>query len=1181
MKLGSIWRGIAKDSLHPVRTMTFAALLLLPHLALMAQMDQGLITGVVQDRSGAVIPGAQVTLTDTDTGLTLQSKAASDGEYTFPPIKIGTYKLMVSSPGFRTMTQENIRLDAQDYLRVVLVLEPGNVSQTITVSSAPALLQSQEASVGQVMSAETVNNTPLNGRNWVYIAQLATGVVPANGSRGAGKGDYNANGQRAEQNNFVLNGIDNNSYAADYMNGSSYALQPPPDALSEFKVQTANFSPEFGHSAGAVVNASIRSGTNQIHGSLWEYLRNDVLNARNFGALTIPKYRENQFGGTLGAPIIHDHLFFFGYAEANRIIFGNTLTTAVPSALMRQGNFSELLTPSLNSSGNAMTLYEPGSAGTQPLICNGAANVLCPGQIAPIAQKLLNEYPSPNTNGDKLYNNYTVNLNDADNTWQWGSRIDWNISANDQAFISYSFSNEIGYYPPPLGPVIDSGSYGTDGDNNNLTETATFSETHIFSPTLDNEFRLGYNYGKFAFLQVNSNQNTSEQWGLGGIPFNSIGLGGLPLGSVTGIAGFGPPAFSPAKKGMNVNNLLDNVAKIEGKHSLRFGYYFSDARLPFLVASYTRGSYTYNGYFTSSPGQANTGSGTADLLTDEQQSAELGSDQRFDLARLNMAGYANDDWHVTKNLTLNLGIRYDYFQPVHDIKYRMANMEITGAVTPGSSQATLLYPNSAKGQYLSPNFTNILNANNISIAYSGNGYLANPDHANFAPRIGFAYMLDPETVIRGGFGTFYGGLQNASLQQNYPFQFDSNFVNAKVCLPGNCGTDGITLSEGFSQQNNAGLINAIATPTVYSVASNARTQYSANFNLTAERSLSRNLIATVGYVGAISRHLALQYNVNAPAALTDPRLSSLSAEPFPGMGSDNYTNFAGTGSYNSLQTKVEKRYDNGLGFLAAYTWAHSLDDAPTVLGSTGDSGYRAPNLIGLANDYSNSAWDVRNRVTLNGYYQLPFGSGKHFSSQSRLVDAVTGGWSTDLQFVAQTGFPFTVSDTSAAGGLSGPNGGTPEAIVVRDPFGTGGSPDPSNSKISCAISTRTVQHWYNPCAFANPPAAFPNASTAGSAISTTKITGLAALPYLGGRRLSVPGPGYERVNMSVFKSFPTVREQSVLLRADIFNVLNTPAYAIPSVTNDGSNGGQITGTRFFQNFTPDARFFQVSVKYVF
>ena len=327
------------------------------------QVDQGAITGVIQDATGAVVSGAQVTLTDTDTGLILQGKTNGSGIYMFSPVKQGNYSLSATAAGFQTTVQQNIHVDIQQRLNVVLTLQLGAVSQTITVSTAPPLLQTQSASVGQVMSTQAINNTPLAQRNWVYMAQLAPGVVPSGGTRGGGTGDYESNGQRAEQNNFVLDGVDNNVNIVDYENGSSYAIAPPPDALSEFKLETANFSAEFGHSAGSVLNASIKSGTNQIHGDLWEYFRNTNLSARNWNALTVPPYHMNQFGGTLGFPIIKNKLFYFGDIQNTRISYAAANTYSTPTPLMRQGNFTELLNTGLTGQAKPVQLYQPNSGG--------------------------------------------------------------------------------------------------------------------------------------------------------------------------------------------------------------------------------------------------------------------------------------------------------------------------------------------------------------------------------------------------------------------------------------------------------------------------------------------------------------------------------------------------------------------------------------------------------------------------------------------------------------------------------------------------------------------------------------------------------------------------------------------------------------------------------------------------
>src|ERR1700722_2796330 len=308
------------------RTLTglVCAFCLLVTAAAKAQfLDQGAITGTVQDESGAAIPDATVTLESPDTGFKLVVKTDRNGVYVFSPIKIGKYTLGTSATGFENAVQDNIIVSLGQRLNVSPKLKPGAVTQTVTVTDAPPLLQTQDSSTGQTFTSQEINDTPLNGRNIIYLAQLAPGAVPSKGSRANGTGDFDANGMRAEQNNFVLDGMDNNSVTVDYLGGTSYLINPPPDALAEFKVSTSNYSAEFGHSAGAVVNASIKSGANQIHGDLWEYFRNDFLNAHDWvtaPGTKNPEYRQNQFGATLGGPIIKNHLFLFGDVQANRIV---------------------------------------------------------------------------------------------------------------------------------------------------------------------------------------------------------------------------------------------------------------------------------------------------------------------------------------------------------------------------------------------------------------------------------------------------------------------------------------------------------------------------------------------------------------------------------------------------------------------------------------------------------------------------------------------------------------------------------------------------------------------------------------------------------------------------------------------------------------------------------------------
>ena len=345
----------------PGRLRTSIWLLFFVPILVLGQADQGSIAGTVVDSTGSRVPNAKVTLLDPATGFTLQVTADATGGYVFSPIKIGTYTVTASAQGYAPGRQENIVVNVNSRAEADLTLGLKGATQTVTVSAAPPALMTQGSSTGQVVSTRTINQTPLNGRNYVFIAQTAAGVAPGNqGARGDAQGDFSANGQRAEQNNFILDGVDNNSNLVDFLNGASFVIKPPPDALQEFKVQTGDYSAELGHSAGGVLNAATKSGSNRLHGDLWEYFRNNNLNARDYFETAIPAYHQNQFGATLGGPFIKNKLFFFGDAQANRIVFGQHGVYSVPTALMRTGNFSQLLNPSLTGKTAPVYLYQPG-----------------------------------------------------------------------------------------------------------------------------------------------------------------------------------------------------------------------------------------------------------------------------------------------------------------------------------------------------------------------------------------------------------------------------------------------------------------------------------------------------------------------------------------------------------------------------------------------------------------------------------------------------------------------------------------------------------------------------------------------------------------------------------------------------------------------------------------------------
>jgi hypothetical protein len=562
------------------------------------------------------------------------------------------------------------------------------------------VLQAESGEVGQVITAQAIVDTPLLNRNWVYMAQLTPGVVPSPGTRGGAAGDYEANGQRAEQNNYVLDGVDNNINVVDYMNGSMYAVTPPPDAVSEFKIQTADFSAELGHSAGSALNISIKSGTNQIHGDVWEYVRNTALNAKSWNALTIPPYHLNQFGGTLGLPVLKNRLFYFGDIQGTRIVSAVTTTFNTPTPLMRQGNFTELLNPTLTGGSKATCLFVPNSGGAgsstgtgctgKNLLTNnsGQQNVYNPGQINVVAQNILKLYPLPNVAGwnssnnfntstasGQTFNNITENLSTQKMTVQWDQRLDWNISRNDQAYARYSYSHQYNQLTPPLGSILDGTTNFAGVREAYLSQSFMLSETHIFNPRLINEFRFGYNWNKSQNLQANYDKNVSATLGMNNMPFGPgyFDNGGVVPTSVTGIQGFGSHGNDPSVEGQNVYQILDNVTKVIGNHSIKAGFGLQSFRVLFVQPPNSRGAYNFTGAYTGTPGASNTGYGVADFLVDQMASASITNDQYlWDEWRYDSA-YVEDHWKVNPKLTLTYGLRYDYYQPYREMAGQMAN----------------------------------------------------------------------------------------------------------------------------------------------------------------------------------------------------------------------------------------------------------------------------------------------------------------------------------------------------------------------------------------------------------------------------------------------------------------------------------------------------------------------------
>jgi hypothetical protein len=658
-----------RRKLWPLTLMLGASMALIQPL--WAQVDTGAVVGTVQDQTGAVIPGAQVTLTDEATSYTVSTTTGSSGSYTFTPVKVGTYTVSVKMPGFQKATRQHIGVNIQQQVLANFSLKPGMVTQTVTVSGAPPELQTQNGSVQQVIDSEAINDLPLNGRNSTFLAQLSAGATFMQAdTRGVkASGGFSANGQAPVTNDYLLDGIDNNSDIGDVINQTYYVVLPPPDALQEFTVQSNNYSAEFGgHSAGAVINAALKTGTNRLHGDAWEFLRNSALDADDFflnaANEPISEYRQNQFGFTLGGPVVlpglyngRDKTFFFGDYQGTRIRQGLTYVSTVPTAAEQSSgftNFQDLIAGQTGTRTDLLgrvfpsgTIFDP--ATTRPITAGvmdpetgltpaasgyvrdpfyngsltgmtnftsaaaaGNLNLLPAGRLDPNAIKLLNLYPSPN--GPGVLDNFTDAPVEQDSDNSFDARIDHNFSSNDTMFGSYSYGNASLFYPGPFPGVAD-GAPNRPGSGTTLAQHAALSETHIFSPTTINEFRLGYSRLHDIRLQFDGNDlsNVPGEFGILGVP-QVPENGGLPDFSMGSLSNFGAPAFLPSNKYSNTIQASENLTRIVRSHSLRAGFEYQDVRFPMISPPDPRGTLTFNGEYTSVVNSTDGSTAAAQLL---------------------------------------------------------------------------------------------------------------------------------------------------------------------------------------------------------------------------------------------------------------------------------------------------------------------------------------------------------------------------------------------------------------------------------------------------------------------------------------------------------------------------------------------------------------------------------------
>ena len=1173
--------------------------------AVYAQVDTGSITGVVSDASGAVVSGAKVTLTNEGTGASLTTTTGGDGVYKFSPVRIGSYKLEVTSQGFQTTTQSGVVVNIGSNVGLNFSLKPGSQTETVEVTGATPVLQTQDASVGGVIDQKGVNDLPLNGRNFTFLAQLVQGVnSPQPDTRGnAASGAFSANGFRPAQNNYMLDGVDNNSDTVDFLNGTNYVVLPPVDAIQEFKVQTTNFSAEYGRSGAAVLNATLKSGTNQFHGSAWEFFRNDVLDARDFfehncdaatGVCTPAKKGElrwNQFGGALGGPVIKNKIFLFGDVQFWRLRQGQPQSGTVPTVAERQSgftDFSDLITgscPGSSCSTDALgrtfpkgTIFDPATtrpAGSGFVRDPFPGNIIPANRLDPNAVALMNLYPLP-TNGN-VFSNYTNSPVLVQNEKQFDVRMDINVSQKDQLSYSFSYDDKPELIPSIFGGIPDGGGF-FQGNQTAGAQHSALAWNHTFSPTTVNVARVGLNYLHTTrnIPEANNLSDLPGQFGIQGIPQQKEN-GGLPAFGINGLQTLGGNAFLPSDEVSSTIQVNDDFTKIYGKHTFKMGFEQQHVKFSTLQPPWSRGQFNFDGNYTDVPNVGGGNTGRAQfLLTPVAATAPgtidyVGGPNTVFASNISLSDngknywgtYFQDDWKVSSKLTLNLGLRWDFFTLVYDHYGKQANFVPFGPPTGGP---LYIIPQSANANNLSTSFQTLMAQDGITVDITnkyGKG-LGNSQKTNFAPRFGFAYQVTPKFVARGGFGLFYNGFENRgyspNLGENYPFQFSFSYFEPNDAHPINnfpgCAAatpaGGPTLETGFACIPLDPLAVNASGLQLRGIQFDYKTPYSMGGNFTLQYQLKPSLSVQAAYVTTLGRHLEVFPGSNQVSQLLPPAADPQQFVPFFDFGRGaSYAATWGSSYYHGLQTNVEKKFANGLNFLAAYTWSKVRSDAYDLLNGFSGGGYRGPYIpgVGIHADYGLANFDIRNVFHLSGGYELPFGKGKSMmGNASGAKNAIVGGWAVVWIVNLQGGQPFKLDCPSGTAA-----GSNCYAFVLPG----------KNPRTSIHITPDGNPAMLNASAFAQ-PCQFGNAGAPVGCVNDTSPTGV-----LGGAQPSqIPGPGFYRWDFSLFKNFQLTEKARIEFRAEFFNLLNHPNFNQPNFGGNGvvaiSGSGNFTSPNFGQ-----------------
>lgn len=989
-------------------------IVLLATASMLAQVETARITGTVTDHTGAVIPGATITLTHVETNTQHLTKTSAEGRYLSVPLRVGDYRVVAEASGFKRVVRSGVILRIQETAVVDFTLQVGGVTEVVDVTADAPLLQTTDASLGQVIDNKKIVDLPLNGRDFLQLAVLGSGAIPIRGQK-ASTG-FSASGLRTELNNYMLDGLDNNMHHQAYTGGQAQAVEPSVDAIQEFKVQTNAYSAEFGNNMGAVVNVTIRSGTNAFHGSAFEFLRNEKLDAKNFfdrpGSRT-PPYKQNQFGATFGGPIVRDKTFLFMDYEGTRQRISRTVLSRVPTALERAGNFSQ---SRLGTA--AVRIFDPLTYNPATRARQEFPNAtIPPDRLDSVGLKAAALYPLPNLQDP--VNNFRFNPLDRLEEDKFDVRVDHTFGPKDTIFGRVSYQTPrtlVGFTLPP--PAFGGGANRID----NSSRSFAFSHTHIFSPTLFNTLKLGYNQLLTERLSPD-NEHLNRQVGLKGLPFD---LAGLAIFDLSNFRDLGTMSGNPNRTDSEVRQLKDDLSWVRGRHTFKTGLSFSWLQSPQIHHYQANGVFAFNGNFSRQSSNNQFGLDLADLLLGIPFRSQISGVGQSALRRRLYHGYVQDEFQVTPQWNLSLGLRYEYIGPWFDKYDHLANFDIDS----DRANPKLLLARDGGIQERST---------------------LRPDYTNFAPRVGFAYRLGNRTVIRGAYGIYYGGVDHIGdryLHAGPPFFFQSSFFTDSI-------QPGILLRDGFPA--NATTRNVTNLQTISQDRTNT-TPYSQQWNFTIQRELLRDLGVEISYIGAKGDHLLRRLDTNAPLPgmgnINDRRpVTSLAV---PGLDyvvtplADTFRReWSGGSIYHGLLVKAEKRLSAGLSFLGAYTWSKAIDDVVD----------QAPNPRNLRAERALSDQHIPHRFVFTYNYDLPLGRGrKYLSSANPLVSALLSGWSI--------------------AGINTFSSGRRVDLSVRGNPSNTGQPDRPNALRDARLSKdeRRLGRWFDTSAFqANAPFTFGNA----------------------------------------------------------------------------------------------------------